>query len=507
MSPYQFKYLHGVPPNTFYFDNRLVPEVRAMFCAMASRMPAGGIKQRYAEVVETVAESIKAEDKGSVRVKPGSDGPWLGMAEDRLTEYPLHPRVQVFFDKFVARYGHSSIMELVGSPAVFVEGISWWTAYQLFDNPLCAGQEFSTRAVRHKDWPMCLEAMPPADEQYRLATVPGTDDPLRNLHERWLTLFEHEVEAWQDHLKDPEVRKSLGIADKEPFRPALDRARWAIPGTIATGCSQTANLRVMARTIKDGLSAASSESAHKVWEGIRQAYREALPGLADMGLREAHHDGDRLRPGHLDPLILDPDSDPSIDGGDDGDVWAAVTEVSHPDPMAYTRKPGDKTYVDPSFNNAAVLDVSIPCSIAVARDWHRHRTFYPWRMYLLRPEGGTFMIHDLYEPISDYGKAALPGLLEASTSLFDTFMAHGDVDRAMLCLPLGTKVLMMACAGLRDALYTFELRAYAHGANFEYREQALSALAQIRDQIAYRDLSIPAEVQPWSPRLGLAEEE
>lgn len=499
MNP-KFKYLHSPALGTYYLDNRLVPEVRAMFCAMASRMPAGGIKQRYAEVVETVRDGLdeEAREAGIMKLV----GTPLDVAEDRLCEYPLHPRVQEFFDKFVAAYGHSSILELTGMPAVFVEGVSWWTAYKLFDNPLCAGQEFSTRAVRHKDWPMARETMPSDEEQYRLATVPGLQYPLARLHERWLTLFEHEVEAWQERLKNPEVRKELGIADKEPFRPALDRARWTIPGTIATGCSQTANLRVMARTVKDGLSAASSETPREVWEGIRQAYREALPGLADMGLREAHHDGDRQRPGHLEPLILDPDSDPSSDGNDDCEVWAAVTEVSHPDPMAYTRKAGSKTYVDPSFNNAGRVDVSIPCSIAVARDWHRHRTFYPWRMYLLRPEGGTFMIHDLYEPVSEYGEEHLPGLLGDSTTLFDEFMAAGDVDRAMLCLPLGTKTLMMACAGLRDALYTFELRAYAHGANFEYRGQALSALRQIREQIAYRDLSIPADVPPWGPKLG-----
>lgn len=508
-----FKYLHETHPNTLYFDNKLVPEVRAMFSAMASRMPSGGIKQRYQEVVEAVAKSIFRED-GEAAPDFSPNRPdavtWedipaevaskiLAQAEDRLCAYPLHPRVQKFFDQFVGRYGHSSIMELVGSPAVFVEGVSWWTAYQLFDNPLCAGQEFSTRAVRHKDWPMCLEAMPPADEQYRLATVPGTEDPLRNLHERWLTLFEHEVEAWQDHLKDPKVRSELGIADKEPFRPALDRARWAIPGTIATGCSHTANLRVMARTIRDGQALAAnhgSKAAQNVWEDIRKVYRDALPGLADMGLREAVYDAEYKIPGHLRPLLAE--SNP-----EDEDVWVGLHVLGVPDPAAFSRAPGAKAYIDPSFNHAVRADVSINCSLAVARDWHRHRTFYPWRMYLVRGDGEPFRIHHLYEPLSGHGKEHLEQLLADSTALFDEFMEANDYDRAMLCLPLGTQVEMVASGGLRDAIYMFELRGYAHGANFEYKQQALDAIGQIRSQIAHHDAKATLEGTPlWGPYLG-----
>lgn len=184
-----FKYLHAVGESTFWLDHRLTPEVRAMFCAMASRAPVGGIRARYEQVVEAVAESLWDDknprhpwvDMVQLAAEPGAssdilfrdlDDPFLHVtrttlrqelddcrtrAEDRLCGYPLHPKVQKFFDDFVARYGHSSIMELVGSPAVYSEGISWFTAWQLFDSPLCAGQEFSTRAVQHADWPMARE--------------------------------------------------------------------------------------------------------------------------------------------------------------------------------------------------------------------------------------------------------------------------------------------------------------------------------------------------------------
>jgi len=81
-----------------------------MFAAMSSRAPVGGIKARYRQVVEAVAEDIEApyvtNDADEQRMR-------RDLAEDRLCEYPIHPKVQKFFDDFVGKYGHSSILELV----------------------------------------------------------------------------------------------------------------------------------------------------------------------------------------------------------------------------------------------------------------------------------------------------------------------------------------------------------------------------------------------------------
>ena len=210
-----FKYLHEPTPGTLVLDHRLTPEVRAMLAAMVSRSPVGGMRQRYAEVVEAVLKSGLNHPAGA-----GRDWfPTEVYAEDALTTYPLHPKVQGFFDQFVGQYGHSSVMELTGSPTVAVEGVSWFTAWLLFDSPLVAGQEFSTRAVRRTDWPMARES--------RIVEGTITDPSLADLHREWLEVYEAEVAWWTEHLTDPANRAALGIADKEPFRPALDRARWA----------------------------------------------------------------------------------------------------------------------------------------------------------------------------------------------------------------------------------------------------------------------------------------
>lgn len=462
------KYLHEPSPGTIVLDHRLTPEVRAMLAAMVSRSPVGGMRQRYAEVVEAAGD------------------------EDTLTTYPLPPKVQAFFDQFVGQYGHSSVMELTGSPTVGVEGVSWFTAWLLFDSPLVAGQEFSTRAVRRTDWPMARECAYITRES-REVTVGGrdengrpteliagpvhtewdTDPSLVGLHREWLEVYEAEVAWWTEHLTDPANRAALGIADKEPFRPALDRARWALPGTFATGAAFASNVRERARTVRDAQHVNRDPAGPTpVWSDIETAYRAAAPGIAQYGLKEAVVEGDRDLPGHL-ASILRP-----VRGADHPsgvDVNLRVLEwkgdgVVHP----YSRT-RERSYSDPWFNRQVRAHVRIECSLAVARDWHRHRTLYPWHLGVVCL-GGKLTLDRRYEPRSEVGLARTPDLLRRSYALYRQFLAGGDTERAALALPMGTKVVVSGVGGLRDVLYTLELRASAHGANFEYKQQAEAAL-------------------------------
>jgi hypothetical protein len=523
-----FKYLHTVGESTFWLDHRLVPEVSAMLCAMASRAPVGGIKARYEQVVEAVAETLYAEWDALITSKswadakvdpldPDGDGPlsfpkgttvadyhrWL--AEDRLCEYPLHPRVQKFFDDFVGKYGHSSIMELTGQPAVYSEGVSWFTAWQLFDSPLCAGQEFSTRAVQHADWPMARECRVPSDAARKAhwlhlrenaMTIQEAEDArvfevledlcggyphpdLVDLHGRWFEVFEAEVAWWKEHLSDPANRLALGIGDKEPFRPALDRARWALPGTIATGCAHTTSLRERARVLRDGTQVAQmsgAPSAVAVWEEVTRAYREALPGLAGMGLREAVYVPEANSvPGHLRYAFTD------ASDGPDAEVDPVLTGGLLNVPP--TRRKGEKSYLDVAANPAYRVNVTFRCSLAVARDWHRHRTLYPWHLQVVRRMDGTLQLDPHYAPKSDLALEKFQDLMRRSTEVFDAFLDQGNLAQAALALPLGTRVRMRGQGGLRDVVYMLELRKHAVGANFEYKEQATAALDDLRRQL------------------------
>jgi hypothetical protein len=394
--------------------------------------------------------------------------------------------------------------------AVYTEGISWYTAYLLFDSPLCSGQEFSTRAVRHKDWPMARECYVLSQIEIPEGTltnrtqgevpipdagiqVPGpVPHPLlQELHNEWFAVFEAEVEWWRAFFSVAENREAYGIKDKEPFRPALDHARWAIPGTIATGCCHTGHLRERARILRDGLLLAQrskAPAAVEVWENIRKGYAAALPGLAGMGLREAVYDESSRIPAHL--LVNE------VPPADEVQVKLHMHRESLPKNLA-KRPVGERSYLDPMFNQIGAVDIAFQCSLAVSRDWHRHRTMYPWSLDIVRgkhadiaraTEEGVdndlffddgIRIHPAYEPKSDLAKERLAALLKQSTDAYDAFMGAGDQMRAMLCLPLGTLVQMSGQAGLRDAVYMLELRYSAIGANFEYQAQAGEALRQL----------------------------
>ena len=481
MTTWQF--LHESAPGVYHLDHRLTPEVRAMFAAMSSRLPAGGISGRYKQIVDAIAEAMF--DPQLLADADEQKTAWaIGEAENKLTTYPLHPRVQEFFDKFVLRYGHSSIMELTGSPPVYSEGISWYDAYLLFDSPLCSGQEFSTRAVKHKNWPMARSAMPNPTEQFRMSTDPEAQTwILEELHAEWFEVFNAEVAWWKVLFSLESNRKAFGLKDKEPFRPALDRARWALPGTIATGCCHTGHLRERSRILRDGLLLAQrsgAEMAVEVWENIRKGYADALPGLSGMGLREAVYSSDAAIPAHL--LVFD------VEPGDEVEVRLMPTR-EYIYVGTKSRLPGVRSYLDPSFNQIARVDISFRCSLAVARDWHRHRTMYPWALNIVRRFGEVgedtpLRIHSGYEPKSAFGKRHLGALLQKSSKAYNDFMQAGNQMQAMLCLPLGTEVQLKGQGGLRDVIYMLELRANAHGANFEYEAQAKEALLQLKSQLS-----------------------
>lgn len=518
---YDFKYLHEPTPGTIVLDHRLTPEVRAMLAAMVSRSPIGGMKQRYMEVLRAVAEGLVEEDfqkyppermeqatrylkedHGEANYREVMLSGRLGEAEVALTSYPLHPKVQGFFDQFVGAYGHSSILELTGSPTVGVEGISWFTAWLLFDSPLVAGQEFSTRAVRHKNWPMARESIVSAvrggavimrDRELLVSPRQEVSFPvphLKYLHNDWLEVYEAEVAWWQKHLSDPENRAALGIGDKEPFRPALDRARWALPGTFATGAAFASHLRERARVIRDAQSI--NKTPTPVWADLETAYRKAAPGLAQYGLREAVAGGTRDLPGHLASILrpVEALAEPS------GVVVRLQTVPVDAEVRPYARSQ-ERSYLDPWFNNLARASVQIECSLAVARDWHRHRTLYPWHLGVVLSED-LISIDRRYEPKSELGRSKLPELLRRSTELYQRFLAAGDVERAALALPLGTKVVVSASGGLRDVVYMLELRAHAHGANFEYKEQAEAALHHLEIRMRLAFMSFDSEESLYS---------
>lgn len=504
---------------THSLDHRMRPETRAMLAAMSSRMPQGGISARYREIIEDATfermldEDLALHESGVASLEEAYDSDYVVAHDDAgditLREHMTHtfpghcqkteellqteipPKVQEFMDRFVGNYGHSSIMELTGSPTVFVEGVSWYTAWLSFDGPLVKGQEFSTRAKAYKDWPICYEA--------------SDDDALIELHDLWLKMFAAEVSWWKDHLTNPKNREALGIADKEPFRPAYDRARWALPGTIATGFAHAANVRDMGRVIRNAkalayntwrAAAGNSKRPYAVWEAIEKTYDETLPALSGYSLRTALTAPDDQSenwhrvPGHF--LYWEEEPNLRVILRElrklGAMTYCGLTHEADGNFQAYVR--GDSGgYIDPSYNRTRAQFTTVS-SLAVARDWHRHRTMMPWTMHpLLAPlNGGTPVLHHDYEPKSAYAQERLTGLMTTAGETYRDLLERQEHYLAILALPLGASCLMEGYGGLRDMVYMLELRSKAHGTNFEYREQAKSALAQLANDVDLESL-------------------
>jgi hypothetical protein len=631
----KWKYLHKVGHYVSWIEHRITPDVRAVLTAMMSRIPEGGIEARYRQLVEAVAKekfqnalgkSISWDELLSQQEKGSS---LLINAEDALCEYPL-PKVirnpnfnpstydkktgmdangekPGFYDEHVSMYGHSSPLELTGSPTVFIEHISWWLAYLTFDSPLVRGQEMSTRAIWRKDWApagdCCIKE--PSGEYIRCGKAGehhiSLEVEMKDMHRLGLEIAWHEVQAQKEERAkkcpqcgglgflpidviptdefDETCKRCQGTGQKHldydpqgAFRWAFDQARWALPGTIETGVAHTADMRTMSRVIKvmeDLAEVSGQKSALGIIEEIKEAYRQAMPGMADLGLRESvYTDSDspeeRTIPGHI---LFPMTPQPALQIGTEAETGQTV--YLHPDPTKgkvttksnfakvnaftfaedsedvhvavnnaenrgalllqagpYQRK-NQRSYVDPYFNHFASVDEDIRGSLACARDWHRHRTFYPFILRIvvddyrlfgtidpkdinnegLRVWGEVGVLHgkngpaygfDItkhlikidhhYEAISEFGKANYIKYLTMCSFLVKKYLEEENQWMAMLCLPLGTRVLMKGQGGLRDAIYKNELRSLTKGANFEYKEHATEILNRI-------SAGLPADVR------------
>lgn len=309
-------------------------------------------------------------------------------------------------------------------------------------------------------------------------------------------------------------KKYPWMNDPQAFRPAFDRARWALPGTIETGVSHCADVRTMGRVLKvmeDLAVASGQQSALTILEEVKEAYRQAMPGMAGMWLREAVHDTQQdefgfeeqgqkwdhqaALPGHIS--MLDPKGNP-LYTEDSRDVHLTVTYCRGEqdlEPANVRKRKSRREYADPYFNHFAQVHSAIRCSLACTRDWHRHRTMMPWRLRVVRDRNkapwqiemqpwGSLKVDHHYEPISKFGKENFDRYIAMCTELHDKYMAEGNQWMAMLCLPLGTRCLMDGQGGLTHDIYMNELRGYVAGANFEYQEQAQVMLKKVEDSVA-----------------------
>lgn len=205
-------------------SDKLDPQVRAVLLAMVSRIPDGGILQRYLELLNQAGDGV----------------------EDALCDAARLPeKARTFLKKWVTDYKHGSISELTGVPAIVVENISCPFARLLMDDPLFVGIEASTRAVAHlgtsRAWDLGPVPEPlPLGGSYRARALLRDEAKERaSAYAKW----EYAKSAWSTALQDAGIRSSIG-AGPSGFKEFLDRSRHLMPSDFGTTVGMCYNPRV-----------------------------------------------------------------------------------------------------------------------------------------------------------------------------------------------------------------------------------------------------------------------
>lgn len=340
--------------------------------------------------------------------------------------------VKDFLDKNLKEYMHSSIAEMA---EVFVHGrrLGWPSTWLITDNPLFVGQEVSTRAVDMTKGDLA-------------APCKYSDPSLADLHRRWVEFFTY-------------LRTTYVFGRGYKF----DDVRWALPGTTQSGITICNKVRDGVRNLEQiqGLGGVWAEMASELLLGFK-AY---APRATEAVMR-----GPRTPKSYWSPELV---QHTATRAGQDEDVFISVNkweDAKHNHP----RREKPNTYLDPAWSHFGQFKVTIRCSVAIARDWHRHRAVMPWSLSVPVDPSGLLLKASKYYNMSEIPK----GLWEDTSKAFHALYAV-DPWQALHALPFGTVVEMTGLATLPDLLYMLELRYSSDGANAEYRAQARQGLEKL----------------------------
>lgn len=390
-------------------------------------------------------------------------------------------RVRKFISANVGSYNHSSIAEMA-APFVYAQGFGWPSAWLLMDFPLFKGQEISTRAVS-------MDKFPKAEEPCLFCPP-----ELYELHDKWFAVF-----------------KSLSADKSGTYK--FDKIRWAIPGSYRTGVVFTSTVRETVRHLGQ-VAYVNQELADLVLTGYnamspcmtKEVMRKPTPGKGVLTYVMVHKSSwlTQLTLRQSITIRMVPHSEQHMTMMSDvvNEYNGIHTSMSTLEADNVRQKPF--TYPSETFKHLGQFSVTIFCSIAVARDWHRHRPVMPWSMSILmsvEAPGDTPQLvpcgwfPDMVEFVANEGKDLWSSTSEAFISVVTDKRKHpfqvmkqeeGSRElnwNALHAAPLGSMVRLQCVADFNSLLYMLELRANAAGGNFEYREQAIEGLRQLAHMV------------------------
>ena len=344
--------------------------------------------------------------------------------------------VEKFLDKNLKGYMHASIAEMA---EVFVHSrnMGWADAWLVEDSPLFVGQEVSTRAV----------------DVLEEDRAPSSYSPLclAQTHYKWVELFES--------LRDQAGSKGY----------KFDDIRWALPGTTRVGVTMCNRVRDGVRQLEmiASLGGPYTELSRRLLEGFK-AYAPRATAAVMRGPRKPPSTW--VLPVLLKPVGWKPRRDKCVRVKSCAPVTARV-------PSIQCARDRAGTYLDPAWAFFGAFEIEIECSVAAARDWHRHRAMMPWEIAVpMDSETRELAKSPFYDmsPVSD----------ELWTETSEQFL-HIAADKkavswaALNALPFGAVVTLRAQGTLPALLYMLELRYSSTGANAEYKEQARQGLFKL----------------------------
>lgn len=342
--------------------------------------------------------------------------------------------VEKFLTMNLAGYGHASIGEM-SFPTVHHRGIGWVSAWLLEDDPLFIGQEISTRAVDVRKLPkgdqVCYDA-PTGLDKY---------------NEYFWNLFQE--------LDD---KNDLSRGYK------FDNIRWAMPGTSRVGVTYMMNTRAAMRHLERLESVPFiSECVDNFYKGIEACAPYVYKSLR-KGKRRAYSRWTDIENIDISRSSLDFDSSIEIE--------APLSLEEGLKRTASVSGRSEKDYLDPEFNSLGMFKFNLTCSVAAARDWHRHRPMMPWKIKLVLDNNIPFVApwYDLGEYESEVNKMIAEG--------YGKTRNISSLDK-LYSLPYGATVNIEGWGTLPYLLYMLELRAAAGGSNFEYANHAKAGLRKL----------------------------
>ena len=337
--------------------------------------------------------------------------------------------LEKFLSQNLAKYNHASIAEMC-CLTIYHFGFGWVSSFLLVDDPLFIGQEVSSRAVDifKRDDTICYDAQ-----------------HLPNIQENF------------NFFKNIFLNLKTKFLIKNSY--CFDYIRWALPGSIRTGVIYDMNGRVLSRHLN---RLKYFSFLKKVIQKYETGFKAIAPNVYKSVMLKSRKN---INIPKVIPIInKDLNSDDVqvkwiLKPKNLSEIVSSILESSTPN---ITNK---REYLPSSLNQLGLFKFTIHCSIAAARDWHRHRAVMPWTLKLLKWNNVPL----LSLKYKDFG------LKELSSKIYDFFNKTIPLNNRnfilwdeLYLLPFGAMVEMQCYATLDKLFYMLKLRSSSANANFEY---------------------------------------